>query len=99
MGMPYTVIEAMMSGRPTVNTDVGGVREAVGDAGLAVPPCHPLAFAAACLGLLRLPRRQRMGRAGRDRALSMFAVEESIDCHRLLYQSAAGSRALIGAAE
>jgi polysaccharide biosynthesis protein PelF len=104
-GMPYTIIEAMMSGRPTVNTDVGGVREAVGDAGLVVPPCDPQAFGAACLGLLcDRDRRQRLGRAARDRALSMFTLEESVDSYRLLYQSAAGSRGdvavpLIGAAE
>ena len=45
-GFPYTLIEAMASGMPTVATDVGGVREATGDAGLVVPPQHPEAMAA-----------------------------------------------------
>ena len=37
-GFPYTVVEAMACGRPVVCTNVGGVAEAVGDAGIVVPP-------------------------------------------------------------
>ncbi len=44
-GFPFTLIEAMSCGRATVSTDVGGVREAVGDAGLVVPPRDPAAMA------------------------------------------------------
>ena len=40
-GFPYTLIEAMASGMATVATDVGGVAEATGDAGLIVPPQNP----------------------------------------------------------
>ena len=36
-GFPFTLIEAMSCGRATVSTDVGGVREAVGDTGFVVP--------------------------------------------------------------
>ncbi|MCZ4611518.1 GT4 family glycosyltransferase PelF, partial [Streptomyces sp. Lzd4kr] len=45
-GFPFTLIEAMSCGRATVSTDVGGVREAVGDTGLVVPPRDPAAMAA-----------------------------------------------------
>ena len=55
-GFPFTLIEAMSCGRATVSTDVGGVREAVGDTGLVVPPRDPAAMAAAALELLRDPR-------------------------------------------
>ena len=47
-----------MCGRATVSTDVGGVAEAVGDAGLVVPPRDPRAFATACLELLTEPARR-----------------------------------------
>jgi glycosyltransferase involved in cell wall biosynthesis len=68
-GMPYTVIEAMMCGRATVSTDVGGVAEAVGDAGLVVPPRDPRAFASACLELLTEPAlRADLAARGRERA-------------------------------
>ncbi len=45
-GLPFTLIEAMSCGRATVSTDVGGVREAVGEtwsrrAALAIRPRWP----------------------------------------------------------
>ncbi|MDP9416832.1 MAG: GT4 family glycosyltransferase PelF, partial [Actinomycetota bacterium] len=52
-GLPYSVIEATMCGRATVSTDVGGVAECVGDAGVVTPARDPRAFAAACVDLLR----------------------------------------------
>lgn len=62
-GFPFTLIEAMSCGRATVSTDVGGVREAVGPAGLVVPPRDPDAMAAAALELLGDPvRRAAMGK-------------------------------------
>jgi polysaccharide biosynthesis protein PelF len=87
-GMPYTVIEAMMCGRATVSTDVGGTADAVGDAGIVVAPRDPEAFAEACLALLTdHPRRRELGRAARSRALSTFTLERSIECYRSLYSS------------
>jgi glycosyltransferase involved in cell wall biosynthesis len=89
-GMPYTVIEAMMCGRATVSTDVGGTAEAVADAGAVVPPRDPGAFAEACLAYLRdAPLRRRIGRAARERALATFTLDKSIDTYRMLYEAAA----------
>jgi len=51
-GFPYTVVEAMACGRTVVCTDVGGVSEAVGDAGIVVPPRDIAAVADGCLRLL-----------------------------------------------
>ena len=85
-GMPYTVIEAMMCGRPTVSTDVGGVAETVGEAGLVVPPGDPGAFAAACVELLRDPiRRTALGAAARQRALAHFTTGQMLPAYRELY--------------
>jgi polysaccharide biosynthesis protein PelF len=90
-GLPFTVIEAMMCGRATVSTDVGGVSEAVGDAGLIVPPRDPHGFADACLTLLDdRALRHRLGVAARQRALSMFTLDTFVDTFRVLYDSVAG---------
>jgi glycosyltransferase involved in cell wall biosynthesis len=78
-GLPYTVVEAMMCRRPTVSTDVGGVTEVVGDAGLTVPPRDPEAFAAACLELLTdAARRTDLADRGRERALRMFELQRML---------------------
>jgi glycosyltransferase involved in cell wall biosynthesis len=85
-GFPYTVIEAMSSGRPTVSTNVGGVAEAVGDTGLVVPPRSPRAFADACIALLRDDVfRARLGAEARTRVLDMFTLERSMTALGSIY--------------
>lgn len=62
------MIEAMASGLPVVATDVGGVAEAVGEAGVLVPPRDSAAVAAACVHLLaRASERKALGEAARSR--------------------------------
>jgi glycosyltransferase involved in cell wall biosynthesis len=86
-GFPYTLIEAMTAGKPTVATEVGGVPEAVGDTGLVVPPRDHHAVAAACLRLLQdAPLRRRLGTAARSRALELFTVRQAIDTFDTLYR-------------
>jgi glycosyltransferase involved in cell wall biosynthesis len=78
-GLPYTVMEAMMCSRATVSTDVGGVGEVTGDAGLVVPPRDPDAFAEACVQLLSdHGMRHRMAAAARERALALFQLERML---------------------
>ncbi|MEU8464491.1 GT4 family glycosyltransferase PelF [Streptomyces sp. NPDC029003] len=85
-GFPFTLIEAMSCGRATVSTDVGGVREAVGEAGLVVPPRDPAAMAAAALELLAdAPRRSEMGQAARLRVIEQFTLRQTIDTFRSIY--------------
>ncbi|GGT15484.1 GT4 family glycosyltransferase PelF [Streptomyces chromofuscus] len=89
-GFPFTLIEAMSCGRATVSTDVGGVREAVGDAGLVVPPRDPDAMAAAALELLGDPARRRtMGEAARLRVIERFTLRQTIDTFRAIYHELA----------
>ncbi|WP_445527381.1 GT4 family glycosyltransferase PelF [Streptomyces cyslabdanicus] len=85
-GLPFTLIEAMSCGRATVSTDVGGVREAVGDTGLVVPPRDPAAMAAAALRLLDDPgRRRAMGEAARLRVIEQFTLRRTIETFRAIY--------------
>ncbi|MFE9742228.1 GT4 family glycosyltransferase PelF [Streptomyces sp. NPDC006477] len=89
-GFPFTLIEAMSCGRATVSTDVGGVREAVGDTGLVVPPRDPSAMAAAALALLGDPgRRRAMGAAARLRVIEQFTLRQTIDTFRAIYHELA----------
>ncbi|MFE0774625.1 GT4 family glycosyltransferase PelF [Streptomyces sp. NPDC058861] len=93
-GFPFTLIEAMSCGRATVSTDVGGVREAVGDTGLVVPPRDPAAMAEAALALLGDPvRRRAMGEAARLRVIERFTLRQTVDTFRAIYHElAAGER-------
>jgi glycosyltransferase involved in cell wall biosynthesis len=93
-GFPYTLIEAMTSGRATVSTDVGGVTEAVADTGLVVPPRDPAAIAQGCVNLLRDPALRRLlGAAARSRALELFTVEQAVDSFKAIYADLADGAA------
>ncbi len=85
-GLPYTVMEAMMCRRATVSTDVGGVSEVVGNAGLVVPPRDPAAFALACERLLDDPAlRGELAEAARTRALQLFQLERMLSTFSGIY--------------
>jgi len=91
-GLPYTVMEAMMCGRATVSTEVGGIPELVGDAGLLVPPHDPQAFADACVALLTdHERRHDMATQARERALNLFQLGQMLETFRGFYQRLAPS--------
>ncbi|MBI5837947.1 MAG: glycosyltransferase [Candidatus Eisenbacteria bacterium] len=92
-GLPVAVIEAMAAGVPVVATDVGGVRELLGEeeAGLVVPPEDPEAFAAALLRLLRDPvLAGRLGRRGRERA-TRYREPELLRAIAALYRELLGA--------
>jgi len=83
---PYSVVEAMMSGKPVVATDVGGVKEAIGESGLLVPPRDDAALADALIRMLRHPElRAVLGRESRERALNLFTLEKVLDLHLKSY--------------
>lgn len=86
-GLPLSIIEAAMSGRATVATDVGGVGEAVGGGGILVPAGDVSAFAAACVRVLTdAPLRHRLADAGHDRARRSFTLDRMVDTTRGLYR-------------
>lgn len=102
-GMPFSVIEAMMSGRATVSTDVGGVAECVGrdgKYGIVVPARDPKAFASALIWLLtEHESRRAMGRAARERALDRFSIEVFRHRYQTLYDCLGPRRSAPGEAQ
>lgn len=94
---PFTALESLACGRPVVATDVGGVAEALGDAGIIVPPGSPAALAEAIVALLGDPvRRQALGAAARTRALRHFRLEQLLTSYHQVYTELA--RKTIGVA-
>ncbi|HLA34298.1 MAG TPA: glycosyltransferase family 4 protein [Rhodocyclaceae bacterium] len=74
-GMPRTIIEAMMMAKPVVATDIRGAREEVvaEETGLLVATRAPQQLAAALERLILDPAwGERLGRAGRERALRLY---------------------------
>ena len=97
-GLPFTLVEAMMCGRATVNTDVGGVSECLDEhqrTGRLVPARDPEAFATACVDLLSDPAlRRETGRLARARSLETFDLQLCLDNYRGEYLSAVTPRNL-----
>jgi teichuronic acid biosynthesis glycosyltransferase TuaC len=84
-GLPNVVLEAMACGLPVLSTDVGGTSEAVvqGETGYLVDPGSADALVEPMEALLRdSGQRERLGRAGRRRAVEDFSWSRS--AHDLL---------------
>jgi glycosyltransferase involved in cell wall biosynthesis len=87
-GLPRAVLEAMALEKPVVATDTGGNGEAVADGvtGMVVPPADPDALAAALEKLLEDPMAmEKMGRAGRIRAETLFDCRQQTSKTELIY--------------
>ncbi|NRD77981.1 GT4 family glycosyltransferase PelF [Bacillus sp. BRMEA1] len=83
---PYSVVEAMMTGKPVVATDVGGIREALGNTGFLVTPRKPEEFAQSIILLLNNANlRDSLGRDARERALNYFTLDKVKDHHLKTY--------------
>ena len=72
-GFGIPLAEAMAAGVPVVTTTGGAASEVVGNAGLVVPPGDSIALAAALdRVLIDSALAYRLGRAGRERACTLF---------------------------
>jgi glycosyltransferase involved in cell wall biosynthesis len=91
-GIPLTLIEAMAAGLPVVATRVGGVGEVVaeGVTGRLAASGDDAALADAILQLAADPAlRDRLGRAGRERAAALFSEAPMNATYRRIYEEAA----------
>jgi glycosyltransferase involved in cell wall biosynthesis len=82
-------VEAMMRGTAVVASRVGGLKEIVEDgvSGILVPPGDIGALTAALASLFRQREvAERMGKRGRERALSQFGEERFVDRFLGLYE-------------
>jgi glycosyltransferase involved in cell wall biosynthesis len=86
-GFPYTVVEAMACGRTVVCTNVGGVAEAVADAGIVVPPRDVTGIADACIRLLSdAELRHRLAAEAHTRVMDQFTLQQSLKAYSDLYE-------------
>jgi glycosyltransferase involved in cell wall biosynthesis len=103
-GLPQVIIEAMAMEKPVVATDVGGVRELLGErsagisgaliAGTLAPAKDPEALAAAMLRTMQQNRNDAAleGKAARERILRQFSIDAVADAWEELYKQGIGSR-------
>lgn len=97
-GMPRTIIEAMMMGKPVVATAIRGAREEVvsEQTGLLVPTRAPQQLAAAIERFVRDPAwGARLGLAGRQRALMLYDENKVVALQLERIAQAARQRALL----
>lgn len=95
-GTPVSLIEAAAAGLPAVATDVGGVREVVGEeTGIVVPPGDAGALAQ---GILRMAgdaaHREHRGRAARNRTLRRYSAQRLLGDVDSLYRELTSDREL-----
>ncbi|MGA3372155.1 MAG: glycosyltransferase [Terracidiphilus sp.] len=88
-GMPLAVGEAMATEKPVVATDVGGVRELIGEAGVIVPAKNPEALAQAMLAVMQATpeARRTLGGAARERIQRNFSMDAKADEWEALYRT------------
>lgn len=99
--MPMSVIEAMHHGIPVAATNVGGIPDLI-DSGVdgVLFPCDDIAACRAALENLRSPaERERLGAAGRARAVREYSATAQREKFLAAYETAraaADGRSLIG---
>lgn len=92
-GLPLSLLEAMVRGRPVVATAVGGVPEVMTDGvhGRLVPPDDAVALADALEAFHRRPdAAQRLGREGARHAREHYSWTRVIETFEAVYDEALG---------
>lgn len=94
-GFGLALLEAMLAAKPVVASAVSSIPEIVvdGETGVLVPADDPQALAQALLELLQDPERgERLGAAGRERALAEFSVDRMASGTLAAYERALSGR-------
>lgn len=92
-GFSNSLLEYMASGLGIVATDVGGNREALGDAGVLVTAEDPQALADAILTLRPAEERQRLGNSARRR-VERFSLSRAEDAMEQIYSELLSSKGM-----
>ena len=95
-GMPYTLLEAMGSGRAVVATRIGGIEEVIKkeDIALLVPTENPEALAGAVASLLDDPSQAAaVGSAARDYVMEHHTAAGMVEQVQSIYRDLLGRNA------
>jgi glycosyltransferase involved in cell wall biosynthesis len=90
---PNAIAEAMACAVPCVATDVGDVKEIIGQTGVPVPPRDPVALAEGIRRLAALGReeRRKLGQLARHRIVERYSLKSMARKHVELYRSLRGT--------
>lgn len=98
-GMPVSLIEAALAGRPCVTTDVGGASEVVASGTTGIVTATDVGALAAAVGRLLDDEelRRTMGAAAAERAHRFFGAERLADDIADIYEELAGRASVVAA--
>jgi glycosyltransferase involved in cell wall biosynthesis len=86
-GFGIAAAEAMSAGKPVVASNVPGLAQVVGDAGILVPPGDPTTLAAEVRSLIKSPDRcQQLSRAAVERG-RQHSIEKTVAAYLGMYAS------------
>jgi len=97
-GMPRSILEAMAAGKPVVATNIRGCREEVvhGETGYLVPVNDPCKLANAIIEIMSDKMlAERMGEAGRQRAIEFFDEAQVLEKQLVVYRKLIQQKGLV----
>lgn len=87
---PYSIVEAMLVGKAIVATDVGGIREALGETGILVAPSDSEAISKGIIKLIKdNSLREYLALEARERALNYFTLDKVLKHYSVSYSELA----------
>jgi glycosyltransferase involved in cell wall biosynthesis len=87
-GMPLSVLEGMASGKPFVASDVQGLREVVGGAGVLVPESDAESLANAIRHIVDHPEKARLIAMNCKKRAQEYDIAQTVRLYNSMYQTA-----------